>query len=79
MSPLKRRLPEAPGLSPPPPFRLSHTNESGVIIVAGRGSNRYTSIREFCDVKTPIIMFTKNNNFAVMTMEEVPALNPSHS
>jgi hypothetical protein len=32
--------------------------------------NNY-SIREFCDVKIPIIMFDKESNFAVMRLEEV--------
>jgi len=47
-----------------------------VAIIRGKWSDRCTSIREFCDVKVPILMFTKNDSFVVMTMEEVPAPIP---
>jgi hypothetical protein len=29
------------------------------------------SIREFCELSVPIIMFDKNSNFVVMKLEEV--------
>lgn len=31
------------------------------------------SIREFCDVNVPILMFDKNANFVVKTVQEVPS------
>ena len=35
------------------------------------------SIREFCDVNVPILMFDKNANFVVKTVQEVPPPPPS--
>ena len=32
-------------------------------------------MREFCDLSVPIIMFDKDDNFAVMTLEEVGGLS----
>ena len=32
-------------------------------------------MREFCDLSVPIIMFDKDDNFAVMTLEEVSGLS----
>ena len=34
-----------------------------------------SSMREFCDLSVPIIMFDKDDNFAVMTLEEVGGLS----
>ena len=36
---------------------------------------RDCSMREFCDLSVPIIMFDKDDNFAVMTLEEVSGLS----
>ena len=33
------------------------------------------SIREFCDLSVPIIMFDKDSNFVVMKLEEVSLIN----
>lgn len=34
------------------------------------------SIREFCDLSVPIIMFDKDSNYVVMKLEEVSLKNP---
>jgi hypothetical protein len=35
------------------------------------GSYKQCSIREFCDLKIPIFMFDKNEDFVVLKLEEV--------
>lgn len=37
---------------------------------------QHGSIREFCDLPMPIIMFNKDENYAVIRLEEVRHLSP---
>ena len=48
-------------------------NGGGDDVVVGRYADYggRDSIREFCDLSVPIIMFDKHDNFAVMTLGEV--------
>ena len=43
-------------------------------VVEKRADIEATSIREFCELPTPVFMFDKNGDFVVMKLEQVSCL-----